>query len=190
MWYSNRNLSIFVEKCLYSEVEKIESRVKDTSEMLTIIDNLNKSNTLTSDCRLVSFDIINMFHSIDNISGLEAVKSILDPTKKFQFTMEVATDTLEFLDLKLKFDEEYKQISADVFAKHTDSFIYVLPSTCFPENNIENIHKGVALRLRRICYSDEKLEKDSAEYQNYLIARDYKPGKNNFQTLKNLLEKR
>ena len=46
--------------------------------MLTIIDNLNKSNTLTSDCRLVSFDIINMFPSIDNISGLKAVKNILD----------------------------------------------------------------------------------------------------------------
>ena len=51
------NLSLFVEKCLYSEVLKLESRVKYTSEMLTIIDNLNKSNTLTSDCRLVSFDI-------------------------------------------------------------------------------------------------------------------------------------
>ena len=72
------NLSIFVEKCLYSECLKIESRVKDISQMLTIIDNLNKSNTLTSDCRLVSFDIINMFPSIDNISGLKAVKRILD----------------------------------------------------------------------------------------------------------------
>ena len=49
------NLSIFVEKCLHSEVLKIESRVKDRSEMLTIIDNLNESNTLTSDCRLVIF---------------------------------------------------------------------------------------------------------------------------------------
>ena len=49
-----------------------------TSEMLKIIDNLNKSNTLTSDSRLVGFDIINMFPSIDNISGLKAVKSILN----------------------------------------------------------------------------------------------------------------
>ena len=40
--------------------------------MLAIIDNLNKSNTLISDCKLVSFDIINMFPSIDNISGLTA----------------------------------------------------------------------------------------------------------------------
>ena len=54
------NLSVFVGKCLYSEVSEIESRVKDTSEMLTIIGNLNKSNTLTFGCRLASFDIINM----------------------------------------------------------------------------------------------------------------------------------
>ena len=78
------NLSIFVEKCLHSEDLKIESRVKDTSETLTIIDNLNQSNTLTWDFRLVSFDVINMFLSIDNISGLKAVKSIL-VARKDQF---------------------------------------------------------------------------------------------------------
>ena len=55
-----------------------QRRVKDASEMLTFIDNLCKSNTLTYDCRLVSFYIINMFPSINNISRLKAVKSILD----------------------------------------------------------------------------------------------------------------
>ena len=49
------NLSIFVEKCLYSEILNTECRVQDTSEMLTIIGNLNSSNSLTSDCKLVSF---------------------------------------------------------------------------------------------------------------------------------------
>ena len=58
------NLSASVEKYLYSEALKIKSRVKETSAMLTIIDSLNKSNTLTSDCRFVSFDIINTFVSI------------------------------------------------------------------------------------------------------------------------------
>ena len=62
------NLSIFVEKCLYPEVLKIESRVKDISEMLKIIGNLNKSSTLTSDCRLVSFHIIIMSPSNGHIS--------------------------------------------------------------------------------------------------------------------------
>ena len=42
------NLSFFVEKCLHSKVLNTKSRVKDTSEMFTSIDNLNKSNTLTS----------------------------------------------------------------------------------------------------------------------------------------------
>ena len=64
----------------------------------------------------------------------------------------------------------------------------VLPSTCFPKNNLENIPKGVALCLRRICNSDEKFEKHSAEYQNYLIARDYKLGKlkKQFSDIRNL----
>ena len=31
-----------VEKCLYSEVLKTESKVTCTSEMITVIDNLNK----------------------------------------------------------------------------------------------------------------------------------------------------
>ena len=51
----------------------------------------------------------------------------VDPLKKIQFTMEVATD---ILDLKLKFDKESKQISVDISAKDTYSFTYVLPSTC------------------------------------------------------------
>ena len=53
MWYSNKKL-------IYG--------VKDTSEMLTIIDNLNKSNTLRPDYMLGSVDIVNMFPVIDNIS--------------------------------------------------------------------------------------------------------------------------
>ena len=64
-----------------------------------------------------------------------------------------------------------------MFTKDTDSLTDILPSTCFPKSNIKNIAEGVALRLRRICDSDEKFEKHSEKYQNYLIARDYKPGK-------------
>ena len=45
--------------------------------------------------------------------------------------------------------------------------------TCYPKRNINNIPKSIALRLRRICDSDEKFDIRSDEYQNYLIARDY-----------------
>ena len=37
----NLFIYLFFQKCLYSEVLKIERRVKDTSEMFTIINNLN-----------------------------------------------------------------------------------------------------------------------------------------------------
>ena len=101
----------------------------------------------------------------------------IDRTKNIQFTMEVAEDVLEFLDLKLTFDKEYKHISVDIFAKATHSFTLVLSSTCFPQNSIENIPKGVALRLRRICDSDDKFEECSVQYQKCLLARDYKSSK-------------
>ena len=91
--------------------------------------------------------------------------------------MEIAGDSLEFLDLKLKFDIETKHISVDVFSKTTTSFTYVLLSTCFRKSSIENIPKGFALCLRRICDADEKFNKRNEEYQNYFIAREYKPNK-------------
>ena len=71
------NLSIFVEKVLYKEVEQIPSRIKDTSHMLDIIDNLNDSD-LPENSALVSFDVVNMFPSIDNESGVKAVKKVLN----------------------------------------------------------------------------------------------------------------
>ena len=74
----------------------------------------------------------------------------VDPTKKNQFTVEIATDRLNLFNLRLKFDKESKQIFVDVFAKDTNSFKYVLPSLSFPKSNNENISKSISLRLRRI----------------------------------------
>ena len=50
-----------------------------------------------------------------------------DKTKKIQFTMEVAKDILEFLDLKLKFDREHKRISVDILSK-----LLIVSYTYFP----------------------------------------------------------
>ena len=46
--------------------------------MLDIIDMIKDSNILTEDSVLVSFDIANMFPSIHNVLGLEAVSQILE----------------------------------------------------------------------------------------------------------------
>ena len=73
------SLSIFVE--LYKEVYKKDSRIKDTLDMLNITDMINDGNILTEDSVSVSFDIVNMFLSIDNVSGFEAESEILENKK-------------------------------------------------------------------------------------------------------------
>ena len=77
----------------------------------------------------------------------------------------------------------------DIFSKATITFTYVLSSTYFPRSNTENIPNAVALHLRRICDSDSKSEKRSAEYQKYLITRSYKPSKvkKQFSDVRNIL---
>ena len=116
-------------------------------------------------------------HSRENLDLFFNCINNIASTKKIQFNMEVAKDILKFLNLRLKIDKVSQLISADILSKATKCLTYILPSTCFSKTNIENIPKGVALRLRRICDSDSKFEKRRAEYQNYLIARDYKPSK-------------
>ena len=96
-------------------------------------------------------------HSIDKLDIFFDYMNKVDPTKKIQFTMEVATDTLEFLDLKLKFDKESKQISVGVFAKDTDSFTYVLPSSVFLKITLKTslkmllyVLEGFAILMRNL----------------------------------------
>ena len=113
-------------------------------------------------------------HGVDTLPSFLDYLNGMDTTGKIKFTMEIASENgLEFLDLKLKIAEG--KIRVDVYAKPTNSFSYTSPNTCYPKNNICNIPKGIALRLRRICDDDETFDKRSTEYQNYLIAREHKP---------------
>ena len=52
-------------------------------------------------------------------------------TKKIQFTMKVGEDVLEFLDLKLTFDKEYKRILVDIFTKATIVLHTYFPAAVF-----------------------------------------------------------
>ena len=54
----------------------MSSRIKDSSHLLDIIDNIN-SMFLPANAVLVSFGIVNMFPNIGNKSGLDPVKSFL-----------------------------------------------------------------------------------------------------------------
>ena len=124
-------------------------------------------------------------HGTASLSSFSDYLNTTDKTGKIKFTMQFAGGTgLEFLDLKLKINEG--KIRVDAFAKSTNSFGYTTHNTCYPKNNICNIPRGTALRIRRICEDDETFEKRSSEYQNYVMARDHKPsiGKNQLSEVK------
>ena len=86
------SLSIFVEKELYDIASNLPSRIKDTGHMLDIIDEI-KNSSLPTNSILVGFDIVNMFPSIDNKSGLKSVHDILElRDSKFPPTSYVIED--------------------------------------------------------------------------------------------------
>ena len=121
-------------------------------------------------------DVIALWiHSNEDANHYLDYLNTIDASGKIRFTMETETENgLEFLDLRLKL-KGCNKITVDVYSKPTNSFTYVDPKTCYPSRDINKIPEGIALRLRRICDSDEKYEKRSNEYQNYLIARNYSP---------------
>ena len=114
-------------------------------------------------------------HGIDTLPSFLDYLNNVDEAGKIKFTMEVADQEkgLEFLDLRIKCVDG--KLSVDVFAKPTNSFIYVKPSTCYPRKSINNVPRRIALRLRRICDTDEKFESHANEYKQYLLAQYYKP---------------
>ena len=71
------HLLIFIEKVIYGIASELLSRIKDINHMLDIIDDLNNLN-LHPESVLVSFDIINIFPSIDNKLGINSVIKLLN----------------------------------------------------------------------------------------------------------------
>ena len=68
-------------------------------------------------------------------------------TEKVKFTMQIADEVngLELLDLKIKCLNG--KLSVDVYSKPTNSFTYILPTTCYSMKNMNKVPQGIALRL-------------------------------------------
>ena len=76
----------------------IETRIRDTSHLLDIIDELNLEK-IPDNIILVSFDIVNMYPSIDNDRDIAAIRNALE-TMAYK---SPSTDCIiEFLEICLK----------------------------------------------------------------------------------------
>ena len=71
------NLSRFIENVCAPLTEPMRSRIKNTDHLLDIIDSLNDKG-FPENTILVSFDVLNMFPSIDNENGIKSVYNILE----------------------------------------------------------------------------------------------------------------
>ena len=87
-------LSILVEKTLYALADRLNSKIKDTNNMLEIIDNINKT-VFSENCVLVSFDVVNVFPTIDIKSGLLSVKEALTDCNFDVDSTQCIVDALE-----------------------------------------------------------------------------------------------
>ena len=70
------NLSRFIEVVCAPLSNNIETRIRDTSHLLDIIDELN-SEMIPDNTVLVFFDIVNMYPSVGNDRGIAAVRNAL-----------------------------------------------------------------------------------------------------------------
>ena len=92
------NLLRFIEVVCAPLTNNIETRIRDTSHLLDIIDELNLEK-IPDNIILVSFDIVNMYPSIDNDRDIAAIRNALE-TMAYK---SPSTDCIiEFLEICLK----------------------------------------------------------------------------------------
>ena len=88
------NLSRFIEVVCASLTNYIETRIRDTSHLLDIIDELN-SEMIPGNTILVSFDIVSMYLSIDDSRGIADVRNALETRKSKSSSINCITEGLE-----------------------------------------------------------------------------------------------
>ena len=102
---------------------------------------------------------------------LNSISTRLGMKTKLSFTVKYSERKLDFLDTTIYLEDD--KLEFDVYLKPTDSHLYLLPDSCHPKENTENILYGVAFRLRRICSKEETFDNRSKEYKKYFVSRNY-----------------
>ena len=97
--------------------------------------------------------------------------NILDPSLKF--TVEIGGKTLKFMDLLIKIVNG--KLETTVYSKQIDCHLYLHNDSCHPRSTKLGVEKGVALRLRRICSTEDEFDNQSKNYMAFLANREHPP---------------
>lgn len=102
-------------------------------------------------------------------SFLHALNSFHETIK---FTADIRETSANFLDVKVTKDT-HGNITTDLYTKHTDSHLYLHYSSFHPKHQKRSLPYSQALRLRRICSTNELFRKASHNLFNDFILRGY-----------------
>ena len=92
-----------------------------------------------------------------------------------QYTHEVSTTSVSFLDLSISIHPNCPKLSTTIFYKPTDSHAYLLHSSSHPSSTRNSIPYSQFLRLRRICSREQDFDHEAQRMCNFFTARQY-PG--------------
>ena len=109
-------------------------------------------------------------HTEDDLHAFITYLNNLHPTIKF--TSSHSYTSISFLDVKVSLNQ-FGQVETDLHTKPTDKHQYLLHSSCHPIHTKRAIPFSLALRLRRICSSDETFALRANELTQYLNDRGY-----------------
>ena len=110
------------------------------------------------------------------VHGLELLNSFLTwlnsihPSLKFTMSTPSLEGT-EFLDTYTYLKGH--ELHTKVYSKPCDTHSFLVPTSCHATHVVENIPKGVAHRLYRICSEQHNYDIAKANFTEYLKARGY-----------------
>ena len=108
----------------------------------------------------------------DNLTTSERQVNNIHPTIKF--TSSHSPTSVPFLDVNVSLTSDGNINTDDLYMKPTDKHQHLLYSSCHPLHTKKAIPFSLALRLRRICSTDETFKIRTTELTTYLLKRGYK----------------
>ena len=106
--------------------------------------------------------------------GLDNLKIFIDYLNNIhpsiKFTSSHSSTNVSFLDVNVSLTND-GNISTDLYTKPTDKHQHLLYTSCHPLHTKKAIPFSLALRLRRICSTDETFNLRAAQLTTYLLKR-------------------
>ena len=108
----------------------------------------------------------------DRDEKLHELYSFINPLNPdLTFTMEVGNQPICFLNLRISIVGN--KLTTTVYNKPTDSHLNLHADSYHKKPSVKSIQKNVALRLRRICSSNNDYIAKSKEYTKYLVNMEH-----------------